>query len=498
MHYKEISVGVTGGILLFLIWSGIDIVPLLFIGVFIGAVLFLNQTRLRGKTFATFQQNTATQLVQFDDIGGQEVAKNELREALEFIINIERLQQLGIRPLKGLLLSGPPGTGKTLLAKAAAEFTGSAFVAASGSEFVEMYVGVGAQRIRQLFQQARNSAQKQQKQSAVIFIDEIETLGGKRGQASGNLEYDQTLNELLVQMDGLSGNDSIRLLIIGATNRADILDSALLRPGRFDRQVKVDLPDKQGRLHILKLHTRNKPLADDVSLEEIAIDTFGFSGAHLESLTNEAAIMALREEQDKITITHLKNAIDKVIMGEKLDRLPNKQEKRRIAVHEAGHALLSEITKPGSVATINVTSRSNALGYVRQTQREETYLHTLDDLKGKIAVGLAGSLAEELHLGNRSTGAANDFKQAAELAKQIIFSGMSELGVVSPEDLPKELLHSTITSILQETETYARSILTIHQSLLATTSEMLLQQECITGKEFQNMLLTAQSLIAVL
>jgi len=494
MYRLEIASGILGGILLFLALQGYDILPVLFFVGLIGAFIYMNRARLGGKSFAAISQKEDTaSLVKFDDIGGQEVAKNELREALEFIKDIDRLTKLGIRPLKGILLNGPPGTGKTLLAKAAAQFTESAFVAASGSEFVEMYVGVGAQRIRQLFNQARRQAKNLRKESAVIFIDEIEVLGGKRGQNTSNMEYDQTLNELLVQMDGLANDDDVRILVIAATNRIDILDPALLRPGRFDRQVRVDLPDKTGRIHILELHTRNKPLAADVCLDTIAADTFGFSGAHLESVTNEAAIMALRENVSEINSQHFKNAIEKVIMGEKLDRIPNTAEKRRIAIHEAGHALLSEIKQPGSVASINVASRSNALGYVRQTQADDTYLYTVEYLKNKIAVALAGAIAEELFLGNRSTGAANDFKQAMEYTKQIIFGGMSELGIISPDDIPKDLLHATLTKIIKEVEADVRDHLRNSEKLLTNTVNLLLDKECINGNEFRELLRQEQS-----
>jgi cell division protease FtsH len=489
MYSAETGIGMVIGILIFMFWQGIDIVPVLFVITLISVAVYLKNTQVTKKSFATSDtKNISVSSISFDDIGGQEVAKNELREALEFIKDVTRLKHLGIRPLKGVLLNGPPGTGKTLLAKAAAKFTDSVFVAASGSEFVEMYVGVGAQRVRQLFNQAKALAKSQNKESAVLFIDELDVVGGKRGQNTGNLEYDQTLNELLVQMDGLSFDDNIRILVIGATNRIDMLDSALLRPGRFDRQVKVDLPDKNGRLHILKLHSRNKPLKADVSLEKVAADTFGFSGAHLESLTNEAAILALREQQLHITSEHFQSAIDKVMMGEKLDRIPSPAEKRRIAIHEVGHAILSEFTKPGSVATINIASRSNALGYVRQAETDTNYLHTLDHIKGKIAVALAGAVAEEISFGNRSTGAVNDFKQATELSKLIIDSGMSELGIVSPEDIPKELLHTTVTSILKETENSVHSILNSHQIILNVISTALLEKESISGDDFRILL----------
>jgi vesicle-fusing ATPase len=492
MYLTELCIGTVAGLLLFMLWQGFDGILVFFVATLIITGIYFYYANATKRSFAVNKKGLpASSLIQFDDIGGQEVAKQELREAVEFIKDSTRLSHLGIRPLKGVLLNGPPGTGKTLLAKAAAQFTDSVFLSASGSEFVEMYVGVGAQRVRQLFQSAKSLAKQQRKDSAILFIDELDILGGKRGQNAGNTEYDQTLNELLVQMDGLSFDDSVKILIIGATNRIDILDSALLRPGRFDRHVKVELPDKKGRLHILSLHTKNKPLASDVSLETLAANTFGFSGAHLESLTNEAAILALREEKVTITSEHFQSAIDKVIMGEKLDRRPNTLEKQRIAIHEAGHALVSEITRPGSVATINIASRSNALGYVRQTTLDDTYLYTLDVIKNKIAVALAGAIAEEINLGNRSTGASNDFKQAIDLAKEIIHNGMSTLGIISLEDLTKDLLHATITSIIKETEQYVYTILSNRQDTLQAAAALLLEKECLDGDEFRVLLTTS-------
>lgn len=490
MYYKEIALGFAVAVMIFLWQQGVDILPALF---FIGAaagILYINNMRLGGKPFAVQGKDSETCTVKLEDIGGQEVAKNELKEALEFIRDIESIKKLGIRPLKGVLLCGPPGTGKTLLAKAAASYTDSVFLSASGSEFVEMYVGVGAQRIRKLFKEAKETAKQQGKQSAIVFIDEIDILGGKRGKSNSHMEHDQTLNELLVQMDGLTMDDTVRLLVIAATNRADILDPALLRPGRFDRQVRVDLPDKKGRLNILELHTRNKPLASDVQLDEIAAATTSFSGAHLESLVNEAAIMALRNHAEQISMHHLRGAIDKVIMGEKLDRLPDPEEKKRIAIHEIGHALLSELIQPGSVAVINIASRGNALGYVRRTEETDAYLATLEQLKGKIAVALAGAIAEETLLGSRSTGAANDFSQAVQFAKQIIHGGMSKLGIVSPEDLPQETFHAELTRILNDVEEYTRQRILSYQTIFATILQCLLDKESLTGNEFRTLLLS--------
>ncbi|VBB05269.1 peptidase m41 [Lucifera butyrica] len=488
MQYLDLLAGALAGILLFLALQGVDILPVLFLAAIAGLLIFANKHMRSGtKSFASFSEKEVPP-VTFEDIGGQDVAKNELCEALEFIKKADQIQSMGIRPLKGILLSGPPGTGKTLLAKAAARFTDSVFLAVSGSEFVEMYVGVGAQRVRQLFKQARLAAKKRNKTGAVIFIDEMEVLGGKRGQNHSHTEHDQTLNELLVQMDGLPVRDDIHILVIGATNRVDMLDTALLRPGRFDRQVKVDLPDKKGRLHILRLHTKNKPLSTDVSLEAIAQDTFGFSGAQLESVTNEAAILALREECQDIAPRHFQSAIEKVMMGEKLDKIPSLDERKRVAIHEAGHALVSELVRTNSVASVNVASRSNALGYVRQTQEDDIYLYTLEYLRDRIAVALAGAVAEEILLACRSTGAANDFKQAADMTKQIIFNGLSELGIVSAEDIPGELLHRTMTSILRDIEDKTRGLLLTYQSTLSYLAQILLEQETLSGTELRTIL----------
>lgn len=488
MKNKEIIAGAAAGVFIFLMLQGIDVLPLIIFGGLIGTLYYFNYGRQRvGSTdFTSAERSICT--ISFDDIGGQEVAKNELREALEFMKNDEQIRLLGIRPLKGILLSGPPGTGKTLLAKAAAQYTNSVFLSASGSQFVEMYVGVGAQRVRKLFEQARKTAKQLKKTSAVIFVDEIEVLGGARGQNNGHQEHDQTLNELLVQMDGISSAEDVKVLVIGATNRIDMLDSALLRPGRFDRLVKVDLPDKKGRLHILKLHTRNKPLAADVAIDALAKDTFGFSGAQLESVTNEAAILAMREGSDKITSDHFRSAVEKVMMGEKLDRLPSKEEKHRIAVHESGHALVGELKLPDSVASVNVASRSNALGYVRQTQENDMYLYTCDYLKSRISVALAGVLAEELVFDNRSTGGSSDFKHASDMAKQIVYSGMSELGIISAEDIPGDQLHSAITKILREVESDTRELLSKHRRDLKQVAELLLDKETISGDELRLLL----------
>lgn len=483
---KEISLGLLAAFLVFGILAGYDVTPLLFLLIFGGSLYYLANAKGMVKSgFGSAAPVPKKQEIDFDDIGGQGSAIKELKEALDFIKNQKEIQNLGIRPLKGILMTGPPGTGKTLMARAAASYTDAVFVSASGSDFVEMYAGVGAQRVRKLFKTARETATKQKKRTAIIFIDEIEVLAAKRGSNSSHMEYDQTLNALLVEMDGLKVDDNVRLLIMAATNRVDMMDPALLRPGRFDRQVKVDLPDKVGRLEILKLHTRNKPLAEDVDLSQIAKETFGFSGAHLESLANEAAILAMREGLKQIYYRHFHEAIDKVIMGEKLDRRPNPEELKRVAVHEIGHAIISELVRPGSVSTLTVTSRGGALGYMRQNPEDDTYLYTKDYLENQIAIMLAGALAEEVVYHNRSTGASNDYEKALQTAELIIKSGMSKLGVVSLEHLPGEMKHRVISEIIQEQEQRVAEYMHKHQEFLTSTMTILIEREKISGEEFR-------------
>ena len=483
-----IGFGLAG--LVFLIWHGVDLTPLLLVAGAAGAIFLLTQGKL-GRNFETLGNQTVVRSdtgVKFDDIGGQEVAKRELLEALDFVRDWEKVGQLGIRPLKGILLTGPPGTGKTLLAKAASSYTDSAFVSASGSEFIEMYAGVGAQRVRQLFNKARQLAIKAGKSGAIVFIDEIEVIAGKRGSHSSHLEYDQTLNQLLVEMDGIKPNETVRIVVIAATNRADLLDNAILRPGRFDRQVKVDLPDREGRLHILKIHAKGKPFAAEVDLDEVAKDTFGFSGAHLESLVNEAAIFAYRMSRGEITMADIREAIDKVIMGEKLDRQPEPEELRRVAIHEIGHALISELLRPDSVATLTVVPRGKALGFMRQTQIQEQYLYTREYLFDQIAICLGGAVSEELFYGNWSTGTANDFEQATGIAKQVVTSGLSRLGIVSEELTGKEKLGEVACEILAEQTERVRELLENRKPTVEKVLRDLLDQEKVSGEWFREQL----------
>ncbi|NLM37712.1 MAG: AAA family ATPase [Firmicutes bacterium] len=489
--WQEVLTGIGAGVLVFLFVRGFDPIPFLLLAGFFFILRFYLQGRGLEKNYETIDaagDRAVFPPVTFADIGGQEIAKRELMEALDFLKNEEKVKDLGIRPLKGILLSGPPGTGKTLMAKAAASYTDSVFLAASGSEFIQMYAGVGAQRVRQLFARARRLAQKTGKQKAIIFLDELDVLGGKRGKHTSHLEYDQTLNQLLVEMDGLRATDGTKVLVIGATNRVDLLDDALLRPGRFDRRVQVDLPEKEGRLKILQIHTKNKPLAATVNLETIAEETFGFSGAHLESLVNEAAILAFRQGKKEIGNAELQEAIDKVILGEKLERKPCREELHRVAVHETGHALVSETVRPHSVGTVTVVPRGKALGFMRPNGKEERYLYTKADLEDRIAVLLGGAVAEELIYGTRSTGAGNDLEQAVQLAKEIIKNGLSPLGIVDQECTPKEQVNTAFTEIITAQEERVRKILTVNLSLLKQVAARLLAAEKLSGADFRSLL----------
>lgn len=479
---KEIAIGVVLGVLTWLAIDGVNVVPAVFILLLLAGLMFtgvLNRITLKNSRKVAVSR---TMGITFNDIGGQSTAKGELIEALEFVLKPEKIEVLGIRPLKGILLTGPPGTGKTLLAKAAAQYTDSAFLASSGSEFVEMYAGVGAQRVRQLFTEARSLARREGRGSAIIFIDEIEVIAGRRGQHSSHLEYDQTLNQLLVELDGIdSHDDDVRLLLMAATNRADLLDAALLRPGRFDRSVRVDLPDRPGRLQILELHVRNKPLAQNVQLDRVAQETFGFSGAHLESLCNEAAIIALREGKPELDMEHFSQAIDKVLLGEKIDRALRREELQRVAVHEGGHAVVGELVSPGSVASITILPRGMALGFVRQSPEDDRLLQTITEMHHDIRVCLAGSAAERLLLGEASTGAANDFEKAWDIGKRMVLSGLSSLGIVHEEALSPDTLYRAVQEIIEHQQEVVDQLISDHRQAIERLAQRLLLDNSVTG-----------------
>ncbi|SDX18777.1 ATP-dependent metalloprotease FtsH [Marininema mesophilum] len=487
---KAIAIGAAPALLLFLIYLGVSPFPL-FVAVGIAIMgwwLFRSRSGSPGfgQKKRTRRKDSVPNL-SFENIGGQQRSKEELKEALDFLIHRTKLHDYGIRPIKGILLSGPPGTGKTLMAKAAAHYTDSVFVTTSGSEFVEMYVGVGAQRIRELFQEARTGAKRSKKNSAIIFIDEIDVIGGRR-EGSQHREYDQTLNQLLTEMDGITTDQDIQVLVIAATNRKDMLDFALLRPGRFDRHISVDLPDKKARSMILHLHTKNKPLAEGVEIEQLATETFGFSGAQLESLTNEAAIYAMRDKSDVIRQEHLSQAIDKVMMGEKTDREATQEERERVAIHELGHAIASEWVRPESVSQVSLAPRGQALGYVRHHPGQDQYLYTRKQIEDQIMICLAGAAAEEQIYGNRSTGAQNDYEQANHYTKTLIESGLSDLGIIDMNLVGKEILHQESAEILKQLHGMTVQLLNRYSTVFEQALEVLLKEELLSGEQFRILL----------
>lgn len=484
---KEFLIGFVPVFLVFLAYIGVDIVPLVIASLIIGGLFTLMKMRgglAVGASTDRKRKKSGPSKLTFEEIGGQDHAKEELREALDFLIRHEEISKLGIRPLKGILLTGPPGTGKTLMAKAAAHYTNSVFVASSGSEFVEMYVGVGASRIRDLFREARTRAEKEKKESATIFIDEIDVIGGKR-EGGQQREYDQTLNQLLTEMDGIYSSESPRILIIAATNRKEMLDSALLRPGRFDRHIQVDLPDKKGRKHILELHAKNKPLEEDTNLDKIAEESYGFSGAQLESVMNEAAIYAMRENLEKISQRHLSSAIDKVMMGEKTDRESTLEEKKRVAIHELGHAIMAELVRPGSVSQVALSPRGKALGYVRHNPQQEHYLYTKRFLEEQIMIALGGAASEEIFYGGRSTGSSNDFEQALDIVKTMMRSGLTSLGIVNIEMVTTEELMRENNAILEGLMNQTRLLLENHRIIFDKSLDILLAEETLSGEQFR-------------
>ncbi len=378
----------------------------------------------------------------FDDVAGVDEAKAELEEVVDFLKHPDEYGRLGARIPKGVLLVGPPGTGKTLLARAVAGQAGVPFFSISGSEFVEMFVGVGAARVRDLFEQARQQA------PAIIFIDELDSLGRSRSASQGpggHDEREQTLNQLLAELDGFDTSEG--LVLLAATNRPEILDPALLRAGRFDRQVLVDRPDKTGRLAILKVHTRKTRLAEDVDLEQVAALTTGFSGADLANLVNEAALFATRRKAEAVTLNDFTNAIERIVAGlEKRNRLLNEQERRVVAYHEMGHALVS-MALPGveEVHKVSIIPRGiGSLGYTIRRPTEERYLMTRRELEDKIAVLLGGRAAEKLVFDHLSTGASDDLAKATDIARSMVTRyGMDEkLGYVTYEETKPRFLDS--------------------------------------------------------
>ena len=462
-----------------------------------------------GKSKARVQMEPQTQ-VTFGDVAGIDQAKLELNEVVDFLKNADRFTAVGAKIPKGVLLVGPPGTGKTLLARAVAGEAGVPFFSISGSEFVEMFVGVGASRVRDLFEQAKSNA------PCIVFIDEIDAVGRQRGAGlgGGNDEREQTLNQLLTEMDGFEGNTGI--ILIAATNRPDVLDAALLRPGRFDRQVVVDRPDFAGRLEILKVHSRGKTLAKDVDLERIARRTPGFTGADLSNLLNEAAILAARRSLTEISMDEVNDAIDRVLAGpEKKDRVMSEKRKTLVAYHEAGHALVGALMPDyDPVQKISIIPRGRAGGltwFTPSEDRMDTGLYSRSYLENQMAVALGGRITEEIVFGEEevTTGASNDLQQVARVARQMVTRfGMSDrlgtvalgrqqgnmfLGrdIVAERDFSEEtaaMIDEEVRQLVDVAYRRAKEVLTSNRHVLDQLAQMLVEKETVDAEELQELL----------
>ncbi|MBD2622196.1 ATP-dependent metallopeptidase FtsH/Yme1/Tma family protein [Microcystis flos-aquae FACHB-1344] len=462
-----------------------------------------------GKSKARVQMEPQTQ-VTFGDVAGIEGAKLELNEVVDFLKNADRFTAIGAKIPKGVLLVGPPGTGKTLLARAVAGEAGVPFFSISGSEFVEMFVGVGASRVRDLFEQAKGNA------PCIVFIDEIDAVGRQRGAGlgGGNDEREQTLNQLLTEMDGFEGNTGI--IIIAATNRPDVLDAALLRPGRFDRQVVVDRPDYAGRKEILNVHSRGKTLAQDVDLDKIARRTPGFTGADLANLLNEAAILAARRNLTEISMDEINDAIDRVLAGpEKKNRVMSEKRKTLVAYHEAGHALVGALMPDyDPVQKISIIPRGRAGGltwFTPSEDRMESGLYSRAYLQNQMAVALGGRLAEEIIFGEEevTTGASNDLQQVARVARQMVTRfGMSDrlgpvalgrqngnvfLGrdIASDRDFSDETaaaIDEEVRNLVEQAYRRAKEVLVNNRAILDQLAQMLVEKETVDAEELQNIL----------
>jgi len=463
-----------------------------------------NQAFSFGKSRAKLFIDNKPQIT-FKDVAGAEEVKEEVKEIIEFLKNPRKFTKYGAKIPKGVLLVGPPGCGKTLIAKAIAGEADVPFFSVSGSEFVEMFVGVGASRVRDLFDQARKYA------PCIVFIDEIDAVGRYRGAGigGGHDEREQTLNQLLVEMDGFDPHTGI--IVIAATNRPDILDPALLRPGRFDRRIVVGLPDTKEREEILKLHARGKPLAEDVNLTAIAQQTAGFTGADLENLLNEAALIAVRKGQEKITQKEIEEAIDKIIAGpEKKSLVLSKEEKEIVCYHETGHAVVTTALPSGDIVhRISVVSRGLALGYNVQLPEKDKYLQKKSELINKIAALLGGRAAEEIFIGEVSTGAANDLERATDIARKMVRAyGMSEkLGPLTfgkqqeliflGKELGEERNYSEKTADLIDAEVKrfvelaynkAKKVIEMNRDLVNEIVEVLKTKETLQGDELKSYL----------
>lgn len=485
--------------------------PLIFVGIWL---LLMGRNPLGGgaasltlgKSKARIYSEGSTGIT-FAEVAGVDEAKAELQEIVDFLKQAEKYKRLGAKIPKGILLVGPPGTGKTLLARAIAGEAGVPFFSISGSEFIELFVGIGAARVRDLFEQAKNQA------PCIVFIDELDALGKSRTssvpQMGGNDEREQTLNQLLSEMDGFDPNTGV--ILLAATNRPEVLDPALLRPGRFDRQVVVDLPDKQGREAILQIHVLNVKLADDVALDKLAARTPGFAGADLANLVNEAALLAARQNDEAVYMRHFNEAVERVVTGlEKKSRILNDLEKTTVAYHEVGHALIGTLMPgAGQVEKISIVPRGvGALGYTLQLPEEDRFLMIEDEIRGRMVTLLGGRSAEELIFGKVSTGASDDIQKTTDLAERFVtLYGMSTtLGPVAFEKNQAQFLDGMInprraisTAVAEEIDRevqqiidgahqMARTILKHNQDLLEETAQVLLEQEVLEGEALRSRL----------
>ena len=470
-----------------------------------GAQGALNFTKSKAKVYVPDEQSRVT----FADVAGVDEAKDELNEIVDFLKTPERYTDIGARIPKGVLLVGPPGTGKTLLSKAVAGEAGVPFFIISGSEFVELFVGAGAARVRDLFEQAKKNA------PCIIFIDELDAIGksrsGSMGVVGGNDEREQTLNQLLTEMDGFASTDK-PVIVLAATNQPEVLDAALLRPGRFDRQVLVDRPDLSGRKTILEIYAKKVKLADAVDLDKIAQATSGFAGADLANLVNEAALLAARNYKKEVVQGDLNEAIERVVAGlEKKSRVMQDDEKKVVAYHEVGHAIVGHLMPGGSkVAKISIVPRGmSALGYTLQLPTEERFLNSREDLEGQIATLLGGRSAEEIVFGKITTGAANDLQRATDIAEQMVGTyGMSDtLGPLAYDkqgggrflggnnnprravsDATAQAIDREVRGLVDRAHDQALSILRQNMALLETISQKILEKEVIEGDDLREML----------
>jgi len=470
-----------------------------------GAQGALNFTKSKAKVYVPDEQSRVT----FNDVAGVDEAKDELTEIVDFLKTPERYTEIGARIPKGVLLVGPPGTGKTLLSKAVAGEAGVPFFIISGSEFVELFVGAGAARVRDLFEQAKKNA------PCIIFIDELDAIGksrsGSMGVVGGNDEREQTLNQLLTEMDGFASKDK-PVIVLAATNQPEVLDAALLRPGRFDRQVLVDRPDLSGRKTILEIYAKKVKLAEGVDLDRIAQATSGFAGADLANLVNEAALLAARAKRTKVEQQDLGEAIERVVAGlEKKSRVLQDDEKKVVAYHEVGHAIVGHLMPGGSkVAKISIVPRGmSALGYTLRLPTEERFLNSREDLEGQIATLLGGRSAEEIVFGKITTGAANDLQRATDIAEQMVGTyGMSETlgplaydkqgggrflgGTNNPRrtvsDATAQAIDREVRGLVDRAHDTALAILRHNMALLETIAQKILEKEVIEGDELKEML----------